>query len=51
MSAQHPSRSFRGCGLCKPHQRRGLGRSEREPFAVRRQIGKTKRLTRRWIVD
>ena len=46
MSASHPSRSYEGRALCKPHRRRGLGRSEREPFVVRRQLGKDARLSR-----
>jgi hypothetical protein len=49
MTAMHPSRSFRGCGLCKPHKRRGPGRQDREPFAARRQIGKSRRLTRSYV--
>lgn len=51
MTAMHPSRSYRGCGMCKPHKRRGLGRVEREPFAVRRQLGKSRRLSRGYVED
>ena len=46
MSAQHPSRSWRGCAICKPHKRRGQGRSNREPVAVLRALGKRRRVRR-----
>lgn len=46
MSAQHPSRSWRGCAMCTPHKRRGAGRGAREPVAVLRMIGKRRRVTR-----
>lgn len=37
--------------MCKPHKRRGKGRSEKDPVAVRRKLGKSQRLTRRYIGD
>ncbi|MFC9786980.1 hypothetical protein [Rhodococcus sp. NPDC127528] len=51
MSNQHPSRTWRGCALCKPHKRRGQGRARREPVAVVRQLGKSRRLSRRDLGD
>ncbi|MBF9523055.1 MULTISPECIES: hypothetical protein [Mycobacteroides] len=46
MSGNHPSRSWRGCAMCKPHKRRGAGRAAKEPTAVLRKLGKKRRLTR-----
>lgn len=51
MSHNHPSRTYKGCAMCKPQKHRGRGRSEREPFAVRRKIGKSKRLSRADVGD
>lgn len=51
MSAQRPSRTHKGCGLCHPNKRRGLGRAERDPFAVRRWLGKGRRLRRGELGD
>jgi hypothetical protein len=47
MPSHHPSRSWRGCAMCKPHKRRGVGRAVKDPIAVPRKLGKRKRLTRR----
>lgn len=46
MSQHHPSSGRRSCGLCKPHKRRGTGRSHRDPAAVRRALGRTRRYDR-----
>lgn len=35
MPSHHPSRSWRGCAMCKPHKRRGHGRATKEA-ALRR---------------
>jgi hypothetical protein len=43
----HPSRSWRGCAMCKPHKRRGASRAVKDPIAVVRKLGTRKRLTRR----
>ncbi|PBA13441.1 hypothetical protein CKJ69_17620 [Mycobacterium avium] len=32
--------------MCKPHKRRGAGRATKEPVAVLRQLGKSRRLSR-----
>jgi hypothetical protein len=32
--------------MCKPHKRRGAGRAAKEPAAVRRKLGKNRRLSR-----
>lgn len=42
----HPSRSWRGCAMCKPHKRRGAGRATKEPVAVLRKIGEQRRVRR-----
>jgi hypothetical protein len=47
MSQHHPSRSWRGCAMCKPHKRRGVGRAAKEPVAVLRALGKRRRVSRR----
>lgn len=41
-----PHKNWKGCAMCKPHKNRGQGRSKREPWAVLRQIGKRRRLSR-----
>jgi len=46
MPNHHPSRSWRGCAMCKPHKRRGAGRSTKDPVAVKRRIGYTRRYGR-----
>ncbi|MCZ9308824.1 hypothetical protein ACUY3K_06775 [Corynebacterium uberis] len=51
MPNHHPSRSWRGCALCKPHKRRGTGRAGRDPFAVRRQLGAARRYARHDLAD
>lgn len=33
--------------MCKPHKRRGAGRSTKDPVAVKRRIGYTRRYGRR----
>jgi hypothetical protein len=45
--SQHPSRSWRGCAMCKPHKRRGAGRAAKDPVATRRRLGYTRRYTHR----
>ena len=47
MTAQHPSRTWRGCACCKPHKRRGQGQSHRQPISVLRRVGKTRRVKRK----
>lgn len=32
--------------MCKPQKRRGNGRRERDPFAVRRKLGRARRYDR-----
>lgn len=49
MPNHHPSRSWRGCALCKPHKRRGHGRSTKDPVAVKRRLGFSRRYSRRTI--
>lgn len=39
MSAQHPSRSYKGCALCKPQKRRGLGEQRALPVRDVRRLG------------
>jgi len=45
MTKMSPHTRWRGCPLCKPYKMRGQ-RASREPFAVLRQIGQRRRLTR-----
>jgi hypothetical protein len=33
--------------MCKQHKRRGVGRAKKDPVAVQRRIGRTRRYTRR----
>jgi hypothetical protein len=33
--------------MCKPHKRRGAGRAAKEPAAVLRKLGKSRRISRR----
>jgi len=47
MPNHHPSRSWRGCAMCKPNKRRGVGRAAKDPVAVKRRIGRTRRYSRR----
>jgi hypothetical protein len=47
VSAHHPSRTWRGCAMCKPHKRRGTGRAVKEPTFVLRKLGKKRRVSRR----
>ena len=47
MPNHHPSRSWRGCAMCKMHKRRGAGRAVKDPIAVVRKLGKRRRLSRR----
>ncbi|WP_425827532.1 hypothetical protein [Streptomyces fractus] len=44
--AHSPHRRWKGCRLCKPHKLRGFGRSMKDPAAVRRRLGKSRRLRR-----
>lgn len=45
----HPSRSWRGCAMCKPHKRRGYGRAVKDPVAVKRRLGLKRRYSRRTV--
>lgn len=47
--AHSPHRHRKGCGLCKPHKLRSLGRGERDPFREVRKLGKRKRLSRGYL--
>ncbi|MBS9536155.1 hypothetical protein KIH27_21455 [Mycobacterium sp. M1] len=47
MPNHHPSRTWRGCAMCKPHKRRGAGRATKDPVATRRRLGHTRRYSRR----
>lgn len=51
MPNHHPSRSWRGCAMCKPHKRRGTGRRQKDPVSVARKLGVARRHTRRTIGD
>jgi hypothetical protein len=44
--AHSPHRRWRGCQLCKPHKFKDHGRAVRDPFAVRRKLGKKRRAGR-----
>jgi hypothetical protein len=33
--------------MCKPHKRRGAGRAAKQPAAVLRKLGKSRRISRR----
>lgn len=46
MPNHHPSRSWRGCAMCKPHKRRGAGRAVKDPVAVQRRLGNVRRYSR-----
>lgn len=46
MPNHHPSRSWRGCPQCKTYKRRGAGRPVKDPAAVKRQLGTTRRYNR-----
>lgn len=47
MPNHHPSRSWRGCAMCKPHKRRGAGRPAKDPVSVHRRLGRSRRYSRR----
>jgi hypothetical protein len=49
MPNHHPSRSWRGCAMCKPHKRRGTGRPAKDPVAVKRRIGYARRYGRHTV--
>lgn len=49
--AHSPHKNWKGCQLCKPHKHRAHGRREREPFAVRRKIGKARHISRHDLGD
>jgi hypothetical protein len=52
MTAQHPSRTWKGCCMmCGAHTLRGQGRSRRDPYPVLRKLGKSRRLTRHDLGD
>jgi hypothetical protein len=44
--AHSPHRQRKGCPMCSPHKNRRNGDTERAPWAVRRQVGKTRRWNR-----
>lgn len=44
--AHSPHKTWKGCAMCKPHKRRGTGRSVREPWPVLRALGKRRRVRR-----
>ena len=46
MPNHHPSRSWRGCAMCKPHKRRGTGRAAKGPVTARRRLGRVRRYSR-----
>ncbi|MFC9552744.1 hypothetical protein ACFTWF_18045 [Rhodococcus sp. NPDC056960] len=46
MPTHHPSRTDRGCALCSPRKRRGIGVAARETIPTRRKLGKARRLVR-----
>lgn len=45
MGTKH-GKNQKGCPLCKPWKDHRVGRAQREPAAVLRKLGKTKRITR-----
>ena len=51
--AHSPHRSWRGCPMCKPFKRRGVGRasswSGKDPARVNRRLGRNRRGKRRDI--
>lgn len=50
--AQHStSRRWKGCNLCKPHKFKDDGQWNRQPFAVHRKTGKSRRVTRHDLGD
>jgi hypothetical protein len=49
MPNHHPSRSWLGCAMCKPHKRRGAGRAVKDPVAVKRRLGVNRRYSRRTL--
>jgi hypothetical protein len=49
MPNHHPSRSWRGCAMCKPRKRRGNGRAAKDPIAAKRRIGFNRRYSRRSV--
>jgi hypothetical protein len=44
--AHSPHRRHKGCRLCKPHKFADLGRAQRDPWTVRRQLGTKRRAGR-----
>jgi hypothetical protein len=51
MPTHHPSRTYRGCALCSPRKRRGIGVAARETIPTLRKLGKSRRLNRRDLGD
>lgn len=50
MSAQHPSRNWKGCALCKPNKIKGD--SERKySTATKRRLGKSRRMNKRTGIE
>lgn len=52
--AHSPHRSYRGCAMCKPWKRRGVGQASRYgegrmPPREMRKLGKTRRLSRGYV--
>lgn len=54
MSKSSPHKRWKGCCLMCADNRgkvRGMGRRWRDPFKVRKQVGKSRRLSRRFVPD
>ncbi len=49
--AHSPHRQWKGCRVCKPGKDRRNGRAAREPWAVLRQLGKRRRISRNELDD
>ncbi len=45
--AHSSHKRWHGCALCKPHKHTRNGDSERAPFRVRRQLGVSRRWSRK----
>lgn len=49
--AHSPHRTWKGCQLCKPHKNQRAGRAVREPYAVLKQLGQRRRISRNELPD
>ena len=49
--ARTSNRRWKRCRLCKPRKHAGNGQAVRKPLAERRQIGKTRRVSRHDLGD